>query len=76
MGILSLIILIADIWAIVKTFQAPIAGDRKFLWSALILLLPVIGLVIWLLAGPVYGGTGRGTGSGTRRGGRGGGRGR
>jgi hypothetical protein len=51
-GILGLIVLIADIWAIVKTFESPISTGSKVLWIVLILLLPVLGLIIWLIAGP------------------------
>lgn len=51
-GILGLLILIADIWAIVNTFQSPASTGKKVLWIVLILVLPVIGLILWLLAGP------------------------
>jgi hypothetical protein len=51
-GILGLIVLIADIWAIVKTFESRSSTGSKVLWIVLILLLPVLGLIIWFLAGP------------------------
>jgi hypothetical protein len=51
-GILGLVILIADIWAIVKTFESRSSTGAKVLWIVLILLLPVLGLIIWLIAGP------------------------
>jgi hypothetical protein len=51
-GILGLVILIADIWAIVKTFESPTSTGAKVLWIVLILLLPILGLIIWLIAGP------------------------
>ena len=51
-GILGLIVLIADIWAVIVTLQSPITPGRKILWILLIVLLPVIGLIFWLLAGP------------------------
>jgi hypothetical protein len=51
-GILGLFILIADIWAIVKTFESPTSTGMKVLWIVLILLLPILGLIIWLIAGP------------------------
>lgn len=51
-GILGLVILIADIWAIVKTFESSTSTGKKVLWIVLILLLPVLGLIIWLIAGP------------------------
>jgi hypothetical protein len=48
-GILGLLILIADIWAIVHVIGSGASTGSKGL---LILLLPVIGLIIWLVAGP------------------------
>ena len=51
-GLLGLIILIADIWAIVKIIQSGASTGSKVLWIVLILLLPLLGLIIWLLAGP------------------------
>jgi hypothetical protein len=51
-GIIGLLILIADIWAIVKIVQSGASTGAKVLWIVLILVLPVIGLIIWLLAGP------------------------
>ena len=51
-GILGLIILIADIWAIVHVIGSTASTGAKVLWFLLILLLPIIGLIIWLIAGP------------------------
>ncbi len=50
-GILGLIILVADIWAIVQILQGGGDTGRKLLWVLIILLLPVLGLLIWLIAG-------------------------
>ena len=50
-GILGLIILVADIWAIIKILQGGGSTGSKLLWVLVILLLPVIGLLIWLVAG-------------------------
>lgn len=54
-GIFGLLILIADIWAIVSTFQSHASTGKKVLWIVLVLVLPVIGFVVWLLAGPKSG---------------------
>ena len=54
-GIFGLIILVADIWAIVSTFQSQATTGKKVFWIVLVLLLPVIGCVMWLLAGPKSG---------------------
>jgi hypothetical protein len=51
-GILGLLILIADIWAIIHIAQSSASPGAKALWIVLVLLLPVIGLIIWFVAGP------------------------
>ena len=51
-GLLGLLILIADVWAIVNIFQSPASTGAKVLWTVLVLLLPVLGLIIWFFAGP------------------------
>lgn len=51
-GILGLIILILDIYAIVKIVTSGASLLAKILWSLLVLVLPLIGLIIWWLAGP------------------------
>ena len=51
-GVVGLIILIADIWAIVNVFQSGASTGSKVLWILVILVLPVLGLLIWLIAGP------------------------
>jgi hypothetical protein len=51
-GILGLLILVADVWAIIKTVQSSATTGIKVIWIVVILLLPVLGLLIWLLAGP------------------------
>jgi len=51
-GLFGLIILIADIWAIVKTIESPVSTGKKVFWTILILLLPILGFVIWIVGGP------------------------
>jgi len=51
-AILSLLILIADIWAIINIFQSSESTGTKALWIVLVLLLPLLGLAIWYFAGP------------------------
>ena len=50
-GIVGLIILALDIWAIITIIQGGGPTDKKILWIVLILILPVIGLILWLLMG-------------------------
>ena len=51
-GILGLLILIGDIWAILNIVQSSESNGTKLLWIVLIVLLPFIGLAIWWFAGP------------------------
>jgi hypothetical protein len=51
-GLLGFIILVADVWAIVKTVGSSASTREKVFWIVLILILPVLGLIIWLVAGP------------------------
>jgi hypothetical protein len=51
-GIFGLILLVADVWAIVKTIQSGASTGAKVIWIVIILLLPLLGLLLWLLFGP------------------------
>lgn len=51
-GFIGLIILALDIWAIINVFKSGASTGAKVLWILLILLLPVLGLIIWAIAGP------------------------
>lgn len=51
-GFFGLLLLIADVWAIVSTVQSNASTGSKVLWIVLILLLPLVGLIIWFFAGP------------------------
>jgi len=51
-NIIGLLILIADIYAIVKVVQSSAPTLNKVIWIVVILVLPIIGLVVWYLMGP------------------------
>jgi hypothetical protein len=51
-GFFGLLILIADIWAIVNVLGSRSSTGARVLWTLLILLLPLLGFIIWLSAGP------------------------
>lgn len=51
-GLLGLIILVLDVYAIVKIVGSGASTGAKVIWVVLILLLPVLGFLLWLLAGP------------------------
>lgn len=51
-GLFGLLVLIADIYAIYQVFTSNASTLAKVLWTLAIVLLPVLGLIIWLIAGP------------------------
>jgi hypothetical protein len=51
-GIVGLVILVLDVWAIVNIAQSGASTGNKVLWIVLVLLLPLVGLIIWALLGP------------------------
>ncbi|MCU0894378.1 MAG: PLDc N-terminal domain-containing protein [Rhodospirillales bacterium] len=51
-GLFGLVVLAVDVWAIIHIVQSTTSTAKKALWVVLILLLPLLGFLIWLLAGP------------------------
>jgi hypothetical protein len=51
-SLVGLLILIADVWAIVVTVQSSATTGKKVLRIVLILLLPILGLILWFFLGP------------------------
>ncbi len=51
-GIGALLIVIADIYAIVMIVQSAARDIEKLLWVLVVLILPLIGVILWYLAGP------------------------
>jgi hypothetical protein len=54
-GIWGLLVLIADVWAIVNIFQSAADTGRKVLWTVLVIVLPVLGFILWYFLGPKTG---------------------
>jgi succinate dehydrogenase/fumarate reductase cytochrome b subunit len=48
----GVLVLIADVWAIVNILQSGSETAKKVLWTVLVLVLPVLGFLIWLFIGP------------------------
>ncbi len=51
-GILGLLILAGDIWAIMNIFQSSASSEKKLLWILVVVLLPLLGLILWFFLGP------------------------
>jgi hypothetical protein len=51
-GFIGLIVLALDIWAIISVLNSSASTGNKAVWVIVIALLPVVGLILWLLMGP------------------------
>ena len=51
-GLFGLLVLAADIWAIVNIFQSNESNGTKVLWTLGVLVLPVLGVIAWFFLGP------------------------
>ncbi|MGD2056836.1 MAG: PLDc N-terminal domain-containing protein [Gammaproteobacteria bacterium] len=51
-GLFGVLVLLADVWAILNIFQSSATLGAKALWIVLVLVLPLLGVVIWYFAGP------------------------
>ena len=51
-GIGGFILLVLNVWAIISIVGSSASTGAKVLWTLLILLLPFLGFIIWLIAGP------------------------
>ena len=56
-GLLGLIILVLDIYAILQVLGSNAEPVKKVLWVLGIFFLPVLGLLVWYVAGPKKDGT-------------------
>jgi hypothetical protein len=48
----GVLVLIADIWAIVNILQSSADTGKKVLWTVVVILLPVLGFILWYFMGP------------------------
>ena len=51
-GIWGLLILAADVWAIINIAQSSASSEKKALWIVLVVVLPLLGLILWYFLGP------------------------
>ena len=51
-GVLGVLILIGDIWALLNILQSSAENGKKLLWVVVVVLLPLVGLVLWFFMGP------------------------
>lgn len=51
-GLLYLVGLLIWVWAIVQTIKSNESDGAKVAWILVLIFVPVLGLIIWLFAGP------------------------
>jgi len=51
-GLLGLLVLAGDIWAVINIVQSSASNERKLLWILVVVLLPLLGLILWYFMGP------------------------
>ena len=56
-GLFGVIVLIADVWALVNILQSSADTGKKVLWTVLVIVLPVLGFILWYFLGPKSGRT-------------------
>jgi hypothetical protein len=48
----AVIVLLLDLWVLASVWRSTKSSGTKLGWTALIVILPLAGLVIWGVAGP------------------------
>jgi Phospholipase_D-nuclease N-terminal len=51
-GLWGLIVLVADVWALINILQSGADTGTKVLWTVLVIFLPVLGFILWYFMGP------------------------
>ncbi len=51
-GLLGLILLVLNIYAIVKIVGSGATTGMKVIWVIVILIFPLLGFILWLIFGP------------------------
>ncbi len=50
--ILGIVILALDIWALMNVWQSGTSDGAKIGWTIGVIVFPVLGFLVWILAGP------------------------
>ena len=51
-GLWGVLVLAADVWAILNISQSAASNGKKLVWIVAVILLPVLGAILWYFAGP------------------------
>ena len=50
-GLIGLVVLVLDIVALVDCWKSTKDSGKKILWTVLILIIPVVGMILYFLVG-------------------------
>ena len=51
-GLWGVLVLAANVWAILQIAQSSVSSEKKALWIVLVVVLPLLGLILWYFLGP------------------------
>jgi len=51
-GLIGVLVLAGDIWAILNIVQSSVSNEKKLIWIIAVVLLPILGLLLWFFLGP------------------------
>jgi hypothetical protein len=51
-GLWGLVVLAGDIWAVINIVQSSASNEKKLIWTLVVVLLPLLGLILWYFLGP------------------------
>jgi succinate dehydrogenase/fumarate reductase cytochrome b subunit len=51
-GLWGLLVLAGDIWAVINILQSSSSNEKKLIWTVVVVLLPLLGLILWYFLGP------------------------
>lgn len=51
-GFFGFLVVVADIYAIYRTWNSRASDLAKAVWIAIIFFVPILGFIVWLIFGP------------------------
>ena len=51
-GIAGLLLLVANVWAILNISQSSASNEKKMIWIVAVMVLPFLGAALWYFLGP------------------------
>jgi hypothetical protein len=51
-GVIGFLVLLLNIWAVLKIVGSGASTLSKVIWIAIVLILPIVGVIAWYVFGP------------------------